>query len=131
RDPDDTQVALHAPKVLRRGAYPAFGVYANVYMGTDDSRVDYRIDGGPWRPMAKVLQPDPRLLAENARDDAAGASRGYDRWQEAAPSHHLWRGALPTDLAIGEHLVEVRFMDPWRGEQRAKTTYRLDPGEQR
>lgn len=125
RDQAGTQIGLHAPKVLRQGAYPAFGVYANVYMGTDDSRVEYRIDGGEWQPMAKVLQPDPRLLAENARDDAADALRGYDRSPEAVPSQHLWRGTLPTGLAPGEHAVEVRFLDPWRGEQRAETSYRL------
>jgi hypothetical protein len=42
------------------------------------------------------------------------------------PSPHLWRGALPTDLAAGSHHVEVRYFDPWRGEQHAATTYRLE-----
>jgi hypothetical protein len=126
RDPGDAQIGLHAPKVLRQGAYPAWGVYANVYMGDDDTRVEYRIDGGEWKPMRKVLQPDPGLLAENARDDEADALRGYDRSPEAEPSPHLWRGALPTDLAVGEHEVEVREFDRWRGEQRATTRYRLE-----
>ncbi|MFC7300315.1 calcineurin-like phosphoesterase C-terminal domain-containing protein [Cognatiluteimonas weifangensis] len=141
RDATDTQVGLWAPKVLRRGAYPAWGVYANVYMGfesrgfesrgldgagTDRSRIEYRIDDGAWQPMRKVLQPDPRLLAENARDDLADALRGYDRAVEATPSPHLWRGTLPTDLALGQHRIEVRYFDPWRGEQRASTGYRLE-----
>ncbi|MCJ0824469.1 calcineurin-like phosphoesterase C-terminal domain-containing protein [Luteimonas sp. 50] len=126
RDAADSQIGLHAPKVLRRGAYPAFGVYANVYMGFDGGRVEYRIDEGDWKPMAKVLAPDPRLLAENARDDEADALRGYDRSPEATPSTHLWRGVLATDLAAGSHRVEVRYFDPWRGEQRAATDYRLD-----
>ena len=126
RDPRDVQIGLHAPKVLRRGAYPAWGVYANVYMGMDDSLVEFRVDDGDWQPMRKVLQADPALLVENMRDDLAEDLRGYDRSPEAAPSAHLWRGALPTDLAVGEHVVEVRFMDAWRGEQRAKIRYRLD-----
>lgn len=126
RDAADTQIGLWGPKVLRRGAYPAWGVYSNVYMGFEGSRVEYRIDGGEWTPMRKVLQPDPRLLAENATDDAADALRGYDRSPEATPSKHLWRGALATDLAVGVHQVEVRYLDPWRGEQRAATSYRLD-----
>ena len=117
---------LHAPKVLRRGAYPAWGVYANVYMGRDDSRVEYRVDGGEWKPMRRVQQPDPRLLAENVRDDEAAALRGYDRSPEATASTHLWRGSLPTDLALGEHIVDVRAFDSWQGEQRAQTRYRLD-----
>lgn len=118
-------MALHAPKVLRRGAYPAYGVYANVFMGMDDTRVEYRIDDGAWQPMRRVERPDPRVLAENVRDDEADALRGYDRSPEAAPSAHLWRGALPTDLAPGEHRIEVRAFDRWHGEQRASAVYRL------
>jgi len=126
RDPLDVQIGVSAPRVLRQGAYPAWGVYANVYMGTDDSVVEYRVDGGEWMPMRKVLQPDPRLLAENVRDDLADHLRGYDRSPEATPSRHLWRGALPTGFAVGEHHVDVRHFDRWRGEQRAATTYSLE-----
>src|SRR3546814_683128 len=78
-------------------------------------------------PMRRVSQPDPRLLVENMRDDLAETLRGYDRSPEAKPSPHLWRGALPTDLAAGEHRVEVRAFDAWQGEQRAGTPYRLQP----
>jgi hypothetical protein len=119
-------MALHAPKVLRRGAYPAWGVYANVFMGQGDTRVEFRVDGGAWNPMVRVAQPDPRLVEENVRDDQAEALRGFDRSPEATPSTHLWRGALPTKLEAGEHRVEVRAFDPWRGEVTATTTYRLD-----
>lgn len=118
-------MALHAPSALRRGAYPAWGVYANVFMGTPDTRVEYRVDGGGWKPMTRVERSDPRLVAENVRDDEAPRLRGYDRSPEAQPSTHLWRGALPTDLALGTHRVEVRAFDPWRGEQRASTRYAL------
>src|SRR5690606_10663977 len=112
-------MALHAPRVLRRGAYPAWGVYVNVFMGTADSAVEYRVDDGDWQPMRRVMQPDPRVLIENARDDEAAALRGFDRSPEAKPSSHLWRGALPTDLAAGEHRVEVRTQDHWLGEHAA------------
>lgn len=125
RDAADTQIGLHAPKVLRQGAYPAWGVYANVYMGDDATRVEYRLDGGDWQPMKKALRSDPNLLAENMKDDETEALRGYDRSPEATPSTHLWRGALPTNLGAGEHRVEVRAFDRWRGEQRAHTSYRL------
>ena len=124
RDPGRA-LSLYAPKVLRKGAYPAFAVYANVFMGQDDTKVEYRVDGAPWKPMSLVRQPDPNLLAENARDDGAEALRGYDRSPEAEPSKHLWRGALPTDLTVGEHRIEVRVHDQGRGEQTATTTYRL------
>ena len=124
RDPDRA-LSLHAPKVLRKGAYPAFAVYANVFMGQDDTKVEYRVDEGLWKPMTLVRQPDPSLLAENMKDDGADTLRGYDRSPEAEPSRHLWRGALPTDLSAGVHRIEVRANDQWRGEQTASTAYRL------
>jgi hypothetical protein len=124
----DAQIGLHAPKVLRRDAWPGTGVYANVFMGRDDTRVEFRIDDGEWKPMQRVEQADPRVLEENMRDDAAAALRGYDRLPEATPSAHLWRGALPTNLDAGEHRVTVRAHDvvPGREFEEARTTYRLE-----
>ena len=126
----DYTIALHAPKVLRRGAWPAFAVYANVFMGEGDTRVEYRIDDGAWKPMQRVIQPDPVLVAQNVADDASDALRGYDRAPEADPSTHLWRGTLPTDLPSGEHRVQVRAFDRWQGEQHAQTRYRLDDADE-
>lgn len=126
RDTEDTQIGLHAPNVLRKGAYPAWGVFANYYMGDERSTLEFRVDDGAWKPMRKVLQADPRLVAENMHDDEAQALRSYDRSPEAKPSTHLWRGALPTDLSVGEHTIEVRTTDRWRGEVRASTHYRLE-----
>lgn len=126
RGAKDDAIGLHAPRVLRRGAWPAFGVFANVYMGDADSRVEYRIDEGEWKPMKRVEQPDPRLVAENVADELTPSLRGFDRAPEADPSTHLWRGTLPTDLTLGEHRIQVRAFDRWQGEQHAQTQYRLD-----
>lgn len=129
RDPQDAQIGLHAPKVLRRGAYPAYGVYANVYMGRVDTRVEFRIDDGEWKPMRRTVAPDPRVVRENMLDADAETLRGYDRSAEATFSPHLWRGALPTDLAPGAHRIDVRAFDAWRGEVRAQAEYRLQDAE--
>lgn len=125
RDPADTQIGLHAPKALRRGAYPAWGVFANYYMGDDASRLEFRVDDGEWKPMKKVDLPDPSLTEENMRDDLAEALRGFDRSPEAEISPHLWRAALPTKLAAGAHRIEVRAFDRWRGVLTASTSYTL------
>ncbi|MGJ4801968.1 calcineurin-like phosphoesterase C-terminal domain-containing protein [Luteimonas sp. SDU82] len=119
-------MALHAPKVLRNGAYPAWGVYANVFLGHAGTRVEFRADDGEWRPMRHWPAPDPRLLLENTRDDLAKALRAFDRSAEAEASTHLWRGALPTRLGAGEHRVEVRAFDDQGGEHRASIVYRLE-----
>ena len=95
-------------------------------MGYPDTRVEMRIDEGPWQPMKRVLQADPAMLEQNLLDDAADRLRGYDRAPEAVPSTHLWRASLPTDLAAGPHQVEVRAQLDGFGEASAKTSYRLD-----
>jgi len=125
RDAKDSQIALHAPRVLRRGAYPAMAVWANVFMAMPDTRVEFRIGDGDWQPMQRRLEPDPRVLRENLLDDAADSLRGFDRTPAATASPNLWRAMLPTDLAAGEHRIEVRADVPWRGWQHAETSYRL------
>lgn len=126
RAADDFQIQVHAPKVLRHGSYPAFAVYANVFMGAPDTKVEYRIDDGEWKPMRRVLRADPTVVAENLRDDKAETLRGYDRLPEAAVSTHLWRGVLATDLSEGAHRVEVRASLPGFGVAEASVVYRLE-----
>lgn len=118
-------MALHAPRVLRRGSWPGQAVHANVFMGLGDTRVEYRIDGGPWQPMQRVQAPDPRVVAENVRDDEATHLRARERAPQAAASTHLWRGPLPTDLPPGEHRIEVRAFDRWMGVRGGRTSYEL------
>ena len=97
-------------------------------MARPDARVEVRIDDGPWQPMQRVNRADPRVLAQNLRDDAAPALSAYDRAPEATASSHLWRFALPTDLAYGEHRIRVRAIDAWLGEVSQDAVYRLETG---
>lgn len=126
RNRPDAAMALHAPQVLRQGAYPGVGLYANVFMARPDTRVEVQIDAGIWQPMQRVDKADPRVLSMNLRDDAATALTGYDRVPEATVSSHLWRFALPTDLSLGEHRIRVRAIDEWLGEVSQEAVYRLE-----
>ena len=124
---DAAQPAMHlsAPHALRRGAYPAWGLYVNAYMVAPGAKVEFKVDDGAWKTMQRVRRPDPNLLAENARDDAARSLRAYDRSPEAQNVEHLWRGALPTQLALGTHTVTVRYADINGAMQSAQRTYEL------
>ena len=125
RQQPNQAMALHAPKVLRQGSYPGFAVYANVFMARHDTVVEVRIDDGDWRPMDRVRQADPRVLAINAQDDASERLRAYDRMPEATASTHLWRFALPTGLCEGVHEISVRARDEWLGTVQQDTRYEL------
>lgn len=125
-DRADPVMHLHAPRVLGQGAWPGVPVLANVYMADARTVVEVRIDDGPWQPMQRVEDKDPLLVAENLADDASEVLRGHDRLVQATVSTHLYRFNLPTDLALGEHRIEVRVDDPWRGVRVASTRYRLE-----
>lgn len=129
RQQPNQAMALHAPKVLRQGAYPGFAVFANVFMARHDTVVEVRIDQGGWQPMVRVQQADPRVLQINALDDAAAFLRSYDRMPEATDSTHLWRFALPTGLSEGMHAITVRARDDWLGSVQQSTQYELRRAE--
>lgn len=125
RGRDGVRIGLTSPGVLRHGAYPAYPVLANVYAAEADAVVTYRIDGGPWQPMVRIFEPDPELLAINIADARADHLRSYDRAVVARSTSHLWSARVPTDLAVGEHRIEVRAQSRYEGELQASTTYHL------
>ena len=55
--------------------------------------------------------------------------RSFDRTPEATVSSHLWRFALPTNLALGAHKITVRASDNWLGEVQQETLYELQQSE--
>ena len=123
RDAGRGDVAACAAKCCGRAHIRRWGVYANVFMGQADTRVEYRVDDRRMETDEAVsASPTRACWRRTPQDDRAERLRGYDRSPEAEPSPHLWRGALPTELAVGEHRVEVRAFDHWHGEQAASTT---------
>jgi hypothetical protein len=129
RQQPNRAMAIHAPKVLRQGSYPGFGMTANVFMARPDTVVEARIGDGPWRSMQRVNQPDPLIRDINAMDDRSDVLRAYDRTPEATASSHLWRIALPTDLPVGSHRITVRASDAWLGTVEQTSQYELQAAE--
>lgn len=131
RGREELRIGLTSPGTLRRGAYPAFPLIANVHAAEPDARVEYRVDGGAWLPMRLSPEPDPELVALNLADRQAEELRAFDRAVLARPTRHLWSANVPTDLAVGEHQLEVRVQSRFEGEFRASTHYRLLDWESR
>ena len=111
----DKQIQLFAPKALRYRAYPGLGIFANVFMGMSNTPVEFRTDGGEWKPMVRVETLDPSIVEINIADARSEQLRSYDLMSEATPSQHLWRAAIATDLPPGKHRIEVRanLNDQW------------------
>ncbi|HRQ65617.1 MAG TPA: calcineurin-like phosphoesterase C-terminal domain-containing protein [Xanthomonadaceae bacterium] len=121
----DEAMRVHAPRVLRHGSYPSAQLRVNVYLGEAGTEVRFRVGDGDWQPMRAAPIADPAVLAINVRQDEAAMLPEGGRVPDAVPSTHLWRAPLPTDLAPGNHRVDVEVRDRWGRIWRESTSYRL------
>ncbi|MEO1010423.1 MAG: calcineurin-like phosphoesterase C-terminal domain-containing protein [Bacteroidota bacterium] len=91
--------------------------YANIYLGSEQTNVTYRVDGGEWKAMQKVVEPDPFLKRTMLRqklgilptEGSRKLKRDYDNMGLCS---HLWKANCPPGLSYGVHELEVRFTDP-------------------
>ncbi len=86
----------------------------------------YRVDGKNWKPMTNILESDPAYEAELYRwDDTEDMFRGR-RPTEAAKCTHLWRAALPGNLPVGVHQIEVQATDAFGKTYVQTSSYRIE-----
>jgi len=106
------QMSLWAPEEVALAEAPATEIVANVFAGSERSKVEFRLDGeGAWRPMRREPGEDPYLRAINAMEEAAGLSR-YERATRASKgTGHIWRAKLPAAESPGLRVIEVRETD--------------------
>ncbi len=110
--PADYQMNIYAPESVKKSELPTTVVMANVFNGSSRWKVSLRVDSqGNWLPMEQFNSTDPAFVAEKASEQKL-----QDRtWIDLPGAHstpHMWRGMLPTTLASGTHLIEVRGIDP-------------------
>lgn len=103
---------------------PGSGGYllmANVFYGSEYSKVAWRIDDGEWQPMERFTGLDP--LAVDLFDGAGSLGKP---WVEPSPTGHLWRAAAPADLPPGLHMFTAREVDRWGREHVDSTGFRVE-----
>ncbi|MDQ1256171.1 MAG: hypothetical protein QG656_767 [Candidatus Hydrogenedentes bacterium] len=111
RRPADFQMTIDAPETVKAVEATATEVAANVFAGTERSRVEMRLgEDGPWIPMTKTERQDPYFLRlkrlELSLPDVAGR-----KLPEPDSVSHLWVAPLPANPKLGMHLIHVRTED--------------------
>jgi Predicted phosphohydrolases len=124
-EPDSVQIKLFHPKVVAQGRGTQAGIFANFFMGHEGNTVEYRIDGGEWRPMTYTEMPDPDFMWQLYKWDTTNELMPGRRPSNAVNSTHLWRGNIPANLPVGEHRIEVRATDMFGRTFTQQSTYRL------
>ncbi len=125
REPADFKIRLHAPKSVRRNSRNAWELYANFFQGSDSSKLNYRIDGGAWKPMWHMKEHDPSVTDTRSMWDNAPYPPEGTRPSNPVNSAHLWKIRLPTRLSPGVHRIEVQAIDRFGRKYFAQTTYRV------
>ncbi|WP_048922794.1 calcineurin-like phosphoesterase C-terminal domain-containing protein [Rufibacter radiotolerans] len=126
--PKEYRMSLRAPKVVGKGKSTTASVYANFFMGSERDTLRYRVDNGKWSNMAYHPESDPTFLDRLYEWDTIetlfpGPVR---RPSNAVKSTHLWRGSIPADLEVGEHVIEVQVKDMFGRTFTDKITYRIE-----
>ncbi len=124
------QIEVFHPKVVGNGKSSKSGIYANFFMGHRNDRVECRIDNGKWVKMMPISAADPAFVAELHPWDNSDELLAGRRPNNAVDSPHLWRTAIPTDLSLGKHEVEVRATDRYGRTHTQKSTYRIEQSKE-
>ncbi len=104
------QINLFGTDVVARKYVSRHPVYANFFIGRKDDLVEYRINGGAWKPMNYTSDIDPHYTMNLYQYDSAKSLQEGRRPSDPVRSSHLWRVNLPK-LDVGTHTLEVRATD--------------------
>lgn len=123
--PSGRQIDLFHPRVVARNQRTSAAIYANFFMGSDHDVVECRVDGGDWKPMKRMNMFDPGYLSLVNRWDVTDTLMPGRRPSNPVTSSHVWTMGIPTQLAAGEHSIEVRATDMFGRIFRAESRYRV------
>lgn len=125
RRPADHQMSIFAPEVVARAGADTTEVLANVFAGSELSRVEMRLAGGEWRPMEREEREDPYYAAMKALEEGDTPPPGL-RLPRAGKSPHIWRGLLPADPPAGTWAIEVRETDMFGQVHQGRRLVRIE-----
>lgn len=123
--PTDYQIKIHVPNVVPQKSNQ-YKIIANFFMGSPKDKLVYRIGNGDWKAMKYVKQQDPGNIWDYYKWDFTERLLNGRRPKVPDVSLHIWEASLPTNLEVGEHVVEVKATDMYGRLHSGKQTYRIE-----
>ena len=123
--PDDYYFNIFSPKIVEQNKLTTSGIYANYFMGSAADTLYYRIDNNEWQKMDHVKDYDPSYLHLLHEWDFTEELLDGRRPSNPVFCNHLWRGNLPVNLAIGEHIIEIKVNDMFGRLLTQKSSYKI------
>lgn len=129
-EPEDYRMEIFAPKVVPHNQRTTAGIFVNFFQGSQEDSLMYRVDDGAWQGMVMVEDYDPSYLHLLHEWDFTEALMPGRRPSNPVQCKHLWRAGIPTDLAVGEHTIEVKATDMFGRTFTQKRTYSIEAPSQ-
>ncbi len=126
RDAKHSRYKVYVPKVVEQFSYPTAILSLNFYLGNLQKPVEVRIDQGKWEVMRLVAAPDPDIFSNVLAQDRSTNLLSGGRVGEPMLSPHIWKYILPTNLAVGEHQIEIKGQDIFAEPLTIQTTYKIE-----
>lgn len=120
------QMEIFAPNVVAKDKPQPAGIYANFFMGTQGDEVMFRVDGGEWKKMQYMEEPDPSYVALVYEWDTAEQLMPGRRSSNPINSEHLWHAKIPTHVELGEHTIEIKAKDQYGQTYTGTRTYKVE-----
>ena len=121
--PKDYQMDIYMPEVIAPSGFGSAAIFVNLFNGYKSNLLKYRIDNGEWRNMNWVESPDPTYVANLVNWDKSSVLMGARRPSVPETSTHLWMAGFPSNLSLGEHLVEIIATDLFGNEHRSSKKF--------
>ncbi len=124
----DFQMNIHAPEVVSAADSSKTDVFVNVFNGSARSKVEMRVNDGEWVPMTQTIQNDPafELIVET---EGKLTGKPWRDLPKPKASTHLWKLPLPSGLAAGSHLIDIRSTDMFGQKSSGRRIVRIVEGE--
>ncbi len=122
---EDYRMSIFTPRVVPHQQRTSAGIYVNFFQGSEKANLRYRVDGGEWSELTRIIAPDPEFMGLLHEWDYAEELMPGRRPSNPVPSLHLWRAGIPTDLSVGEHTIEVEATDMFGRIFTETATYRI------
>ena len=125
--PEEYKVEIYAPNVIADKGWNSSMIVANVFMGTEKDKVEYRIDNASWKQMKKIEAHDPTYNAMVQKWDLSKELLTGRRPSNPEISNHLWQTKAPNNLGVGNHTIEVKVTDMFGRTYTSKRDYKIEP----
>ncbi|MEH6681632.1 MAG: calcineurin-like phosphoesterase family protein [Sediminicola sp.] len=123
------QMHIWTPRNFRmeKKFYLDRSIVANIYAGNKDTEVQVRVEGQDWKPMQKVMEPDPyyRRLLDLQESGTTPTDNGLPLGK-ALTSDHIWTAPIPENMGPGVYIVEVSAKNAYGMDARSSTLLFVD-----